>query len=228
MPRTARIAPGGFVYHVMNRGNARGIVFGDEHDYQAFREIMRETQHRLQMRLLAYCLMPNHWHMVLWPREEGELAAFIHRLTVTYVRRWHLQRDSVGTGHLYQGTYKSFPVQRDDHLFTVLRYVERNPLRANLVKRAQDWCWSSLWQRGHPRFADQHPDLAPWPIGCPRDWVTRVNRPQTAKELDALRKATVRGQPFGASRWRLRTAKRLRLESTLRPIGRPRKQAVLV
>ena len=136
MPRTNRIAPGGWVFHVLNRGNARGEIFEDDGDYRAFEALVRETCARFRMRLLAYSLMPNHWHQVVWPREDGDLGRYMQRLTTTHVRRWHLHRHSVGYGHLYQGLYKSFPVQQDDHCLTVCRYVERNALRANLVKRA--------------------------------------------------------------------------------------------
>ena len=139
MPRSARVAPGGLVFHVLNRGNDRRPIFDGPGDYEAFVRILAETQERQPMRLLAYCLMPNHWHLLLWPERGGQLGAFLQRLTTTHVRRWHLHRHSVGRGHLYQGSYKSFPVQDDEHFYRVCRYVERNALRANLVARAQDW-----------------------------------------------------------------------------------------
>jgi putative transposase len=97
------------------------------------------------MRLLSYCLMPNHWHLVLWPRADGELSDFGHWLTLTHTQRWHAHYHNVGTGHLYQGRFKSFPVARDEHFLQLCRYVERNPLRAGLVRRAEAWQWGSLW-----------------------------------------------------------------------------------
>ncbi len=144
MPRTNRIAPGGWVFHVLNRGNGRMRIFDKDGDYRAFETLLSESLNRFRLRLLCYCLMPNHWHLVLWPRADGDLGRFMQRLTTTHVRRWHLHRHTVGHGHLYQGLYKSFPIQQDEHFLTVCRYVERNPLRANLVERAQDWHWSSL------------------------------------------------------------------------------------
>src|SRR5213079_76042 len=99
------------------------------------------------MRLIGYCLMPNHWHLVLWPRKDGELSAYLRWLTVTHTQRYHAHYHTAGTGPLYQGRFKSFPIQEDEHFLTVMRYAERNPLRANLVKRAEEWRWSSLWQR---------------------------------------------------------------------------------
>ncbi|MBS0210233.1 MAG: transposase [Planctomycetes bacterium] len=223
MPRAARVAPGGMVFHVLNRGNDRRAIFEGGGDYEAFLRVMRESQDRLSMRILAYCLMPNHWHLLLWPHGDGELGTFLQRLTTTHVRRWRLHRHSVGQGHLYQGTYKSFPVQDDDHFYVVARYVERNALRANLVSSAEQWRWSSLAQRAGGQHLDDPPILATWPVPRPRNWLSRVNTPQTDRELAALRMAVARGQPFGGDVWQRRTAKRLGLEYTLNPRGRPRK-----
>jgi putative transposase len=133
--------------------------------------------------------MPNHWHLVLWPEHDGELAAFMQRLTTTHVRRWHLHRRTVGRGHLYQGTYKSFPIGADEHLLTGLCHVERNALRAALVERAEDWRWSSLWRWRHPEVTEDVPPLADWPTERPRQWLLQVNRPEAKEELQALQTA---------------------------------------
>jgi putative transposase len=223
MPRTARVTPGGYVFHVLNRGNERRDIFEAEGDYLTFLRVMTETQERVPLRILAWCLMPNHWHLVLWPRQDGQLGQFMQRLTTTHVRRWRLCRHSVGHGHLYQGTYKSFPVEEDDHFYTVCRYVERNPLRARLVRKAQRWPWSSLGAEYHAAAKAEAPPLATWPVPRPRSWTERVNQPQTKAELEALRVSIQRGRPFGGPHWQQRTAKRLGLESTFRPRGRPRK-----
>jgi putative transposase len=212
-------------FHVLNRGNARDPIFLDDGDYAAFEKIMAETMDRVAMRVLGYCLMPNHWHLVLLPIEDGDLGRFIQRLTTTHVRRWHLYRKTVGLGHLYQGTYKSFPIEDDDHLLTVLRYVERNPVRPTLVSRAERWRWSSLWRWLHPGESTDRPALSPWPIERPADWLVRVNRALSNKELETLHASVVRGRPFGNEDWQKRTAKRLGLESTFRPRGRPKKTA---
>jgi putative transposase len=203
MPRTARVAPGGYVFHVLNRGNNRQTIFEADGDYLAFLRVLAETLERVPLRLLSWCLMPNHWHLLLWPEQDGQLGQFMQRLTTTHVRRWRLFRHSVGHGHLYQGTYKSFPVEADDHFYTVCRYAERNPLRANLVRRAEQWPWSSLGVIHHAAAAAEAPRLARWPVPHPRNWIDLVNQPQTEAE---------------------QTAKRLGLESTFRPRGRPRKR----
>ena len=223
MPRSARIAPGGMVFHLLNRANARVAIFEKDGDFLAFERALCETVARSPMRILGYLVMPNHWHLVLWPRGHGDLGAFMQRLTTTHVRRWHLHRGSVGHGHLYQGTYKSFPVKSDEHLVTVLRYVERNALRAGLVRRAEDWEWSSLWRWRHPKAAEDKPPLIPWPVDRPGDWLAQVNLALSADELGALRTSVNRGRPLGDSIWQARVAKRLGLESTFRPAGRPRK-----
>ncbi len=224
MPRTARIAPGGFVFHVLNRGNERRTIFESEGDYLAFLRVLRETTEEVPLRILAWSLMPNHWHLLLWPREDGELGRFMQRLTTTHVRRWRLFRHSVGHGHLYQGTYKSFPVQDDDHFYTVCRYVERNALRARLVKRAEAWPWSSLGAPHHLQAAAESPSPTSWPVSKPRDWTAYVNQPQTEAEVEAIRVSIARGRPFGSPTWQKRTASRLGLESTFRPRGRPKKE----
>ena len=224
MPRQARVAPGGLIFHVLNRAVARLPLLQKPEDYAAFECVLGEAWQRTPIRLLAYCLMPNHWHMVLWPREDGELTAFVRWLTHTHTMRWHTHYHTAGTGHLYQGRFKSFPVQSDEHFLTVCRYVERNALRANLVERAEDWRWSSLWRR-HCGVPEAREILSDWPGGIPRNWLQTVNRPQNPAEVDAIRLAVRRGRPFGSSAWTTRTAGRLDLESTLRPRGRLRKQA---
>src|ERR1700729_1396164 len=149
MARIARIAPGGLVYHVLNRSVGRMHMFRKDLDFEAFERVMIQAHKRFPIRLLSYCLMSNHWHFVPWPREDGELTDFFRWLAHTHAMRWRVSHHTVGYGHLYQGRFKSFPVQCDEHFLTVSRYVERNALAAQLVRRAQDWRWSSLWTRMH-------------------------------------------------------------------------------
>jgi putative transposase len=222
MGRPHRAAEGGCVYHVLNRANARMTIFDDDGDYEAFETVLVDAVARYETRLLAYCVMPNHWHLVVWPREDGELSRFIGWLTLTHTQRWHAHRRSAGSGHVYQGRFKSFPIQQDEHFYTVARYVERNAQRANLVRRAEQWRWSSLhrWLRGN---AEDQALLASWPLPRKASWVEHVNEPLTEAELAAVRQSVDRGRPFGESTWKDRAVRRLNLESTLRPQGRPRK-----
>jgi len=163
--------------------------------------------------------MPNHWHFVVWPEDDGQLATFLQRLTVA---RWARAKLRVGYGHVYQGRFKSFPVETDEYFYQVMRYVERNALRANLAEDAGQWRWSSLWIREHGS-AEQRARLCDWPISRPRHWRQYVNEPETEAELKALRHSVKRGTPYGSASWVKRTASLLGLESTLRPRGRPRR-----
>jgi putative transposase len=172
-------------------------------DYAAFEQVLAEASERHPTRILALCLMPNHRHFVLWLRADGELSAFMRWLTHTHTMRWHAHYHSVGTVHLYQGRFRAFPTQADGHFLTVCRYVERNALRAKLVKRAEDWRWGNLWRRRRGSAEQQI-------------MVQIVNRPQTEAEVDAVRRAVLRGSPFGTEAWTKRTAARMGLEHTLR------------
>jgi len=222
MGRPLRAAAGGIIYHVWNRANGRQGIFETPGDYEAFERVLREAHERVAMRTLAYCVMPNHWHLVLWPHSEGDLSRFMAWLTLTHTQRWHAQHHSAGAGHLYQGRFKSFPVQTDEHFLTVCRYVERNPLRAGLVVNAEEWRWSSLGRRSKGSRQSQE-WLADWPLRRPRNWVGWTNEAQTGAELEAVRKCVARGQPYGQEGWVQRMSRRLSLEGTLRPRGRPRK-----
>jgi putative transposase len=165
--------------------------------------------------------LPNHWHLVVWPRKDGELSRFVGWLTLTHTQRWHAHRHSIGSGHLYQGRFKSFPVQEDEHLYSLARYVERNALRAGLVRRAEQWRWCSLyrWLRGS---VEDRELLATWPQPRKPSWTDYVNQPQTEAELAAIRRSLRRGSPFGDDQWITRTADKLDLETTLRSRGRPK------
>jgi putative transposase len=209
------------VYHVLNRRVGRLPLFQKAVDYATFEEVLEEAYERSGTRILTYCLMPTHWHMVLWPRTDGELSDVLRWITVTHTQRWHAHHETSGTGPVYQGRFKSFPVQTDAHFVTVIRYVERNPLRAKLVEQAEDWRWGSLWRR-EQRDRRARAFLSEWPVSRPRNWVVRVNQPQTEGELQAVRQSVQRGRPFGSETWVGRMAKRLGLESTLRPRGRPK------
>src|SRR5208282_5101871 len=106
------ILRGGMVFHVLNRGVGRRLLFTKDEDFLAFERVVEETLRTRRMRLCAYCLMPNHWHFVVWPERDGDLPAFMQQVTNTHVKRWKAHRHEIGDGHLYQGRYKCFPVER--------------------------------------------------------------------------------------------------------------------
>ncbi|KPK80582.1 MAG: hypothetical protein AMJ81_11820 [Phycisphaerae bacterium SM23_33] len=234
MPRTARAATGGICCHVLNRGNARAEVFHDQEDYAAFMDLMGRACGRVAMRVLGWCLMPNHFHLVLWPRADGDLGRWMQWLMTSHVRRYHGRYGS--SGHVWQGRFKSFPIQRRrppararaaglleaaNPLWLVLRYVERNALRARLVRQAEKWAWSSL--RWWLRPADPRP-VRIWPAGRPKNWAALVNRPLSEAEVAALRRSVNRGTPLGQALWVRRVAAKLGLQHSLRPRGRPPKR----
>jgi len=219
MPRTARASVGGVCYHVINRGNNRQQVFHKDGDYQAFLKAISHACIEVPMPVLGFCLLPNHFHLVVQPKNDGDLSRFMHWLLNTHVRRYHKHYHR--SGHLWQGRFKAFPIQEDEHLLTVLRYVERNAVRADLVERAELWAWCSAryWQEDQERPSY----LAQGPVPRPRNWLAWVNKAVTAAELEAIRRSLNRGAPYGQADWAESAAKRLGLESTLRPRGRPRK-----
>ncbi len=220
MARPPRVSIGNICYHVLNRGNGRNTVFHKDDDYAAFLKLIAEASDRIEMRLLSYCLMPNHFHLVLLPFHDGDLSNWMQWLSTAHVRRYHRHYNS--SGHVWQGRFKSFPIQEDSHLLTVMRYVERNPVRAKTipVRKAQNWPWSSV---GTPPKDTTVPVLDPGPVKRKRNWLEWVNKPVSEAEKEALQLCIDRGQPFGKEQWKTKTAKRLGIESSLRPRGRPRK-----
>lgn len=223
MGRPNRAAAGGLIYHVLNRSNAGMTIFDKDQDYLAFEDVLAEAVERSRIRLLSYCVMPNHWHLVVWPEQDGQLSEFTGWLTLTHTQRWHAHRGTAGSGHVYQGRFKSFPVQDDDHFYTVCRYVERNALKANLVRSADQWRWSSLYRWLHGTAQDKQ-ILSSWPLPRKRQWLDHVNTPLTESEYAALQNCVRRGSPFGEDHWQESKVAELGLQSTVKPRGRPRKK----
>src|SRR5579859_3817101 len=201
MPRRLRVATGGLVYHVLNRAVGRSTIFDDDADYLAMERVIERTFEILPIRILAYCLMPNHWHMILWPKSDGDLSQFMRLLTVTHTQRWHAHRHTAGTGPLYQGRFKSFPIQRDHHFLIACRYVERNAVRSGRRRSAAKWPWCSAAKRAGAELPAWLTPIGNWPVEAPHDWAARVDRPETPAELEAVRTCLKRGRPLGDDRW---------------------------
>ncbi len=220
MPRIPRIDISDTPYHIINRANGRQKIFSTEKDYQAFEAVLKEAKEKYDMRILAYCIMPNHWHLVLYPRCDGDVSRFMQWLTLTHTQRYNTAHNLVGYGHLYQGRYKSFLVQESEYLLQLCRYVERNPLRAKMVKKAEDWKWSSMKHRENNTHF-----LAEIPVEFPRNYLAWVNTPQPHEEnlLMNIRHSLEKGKPFGSPQWTSDVVKKFKLETCLRGRGRPRK-----
>jgi putative transposase len=222
MPRPPRIDKAGFVYHVLNRSNGRQQIFQTEKDYLSFEKILTQAQERTNMRIYSYIVMPNHWHLAVSPKNDGDLAEFARWLTLTHTQRYHAFRKTIGGGHLYQGRFKSFLVSTDEYFLTLCRYIERNALRAKLSPQAEGWRWSSLWRRTYGTDREKRL-LARWPVNIPSYYTEWINEQEKQETLDRIRDTIRRGNPFGKEEWVQNMAKKFGLDSTLKPRGRPRK-----
>jgi len=210
MPRIPRGQQAGFVYHVINRGNGRATIFHKAQDYQAFLSILALAKARHPVKIFAFSLMPNHFHFVIESSHHRSLSQFMQWLLTSHVRRYHNHYGS--SGHVWQGRFKSFPVQRDEHLLMVLRYVLQNPVRSGLAESVDGWPWSSWCRSG---LAD------PWPVEVEASWLTKVDDPLSALELVSIRESANRQRPFREKNWPTKIASQFGLESTMRPRGRP-------
>ena len=218
MPRTSRRLAGGQIYHVINRGNDKQTVFHKRPDYEAFMDLMAMAKERCPLKLFAYCLMPNHFHFVVSAGNGETLSSWMQWLMTTHVRRYNRYYER--SGHLWQGRFKGFPVQDDDHLLVLMRYVEGNPVRSGLVSTARDWRWSSHSENAGavPRnLTDETPRM------LPENWTRYVDTPWTTGRLELVRQCVKRQAPFGSDFWRTEISRKLNLESTIRPKGRPKK-----
>jgi putative transposase len=220
MPRQPRASVGGVIYHCLNRGNGRQALFHSPAEYDTFVEILDQAQEQVEVEMLGFCLMPDHWHLVLKPKRDGDLSRFMSWVCVTHVRRHQSANDIYGSGHLYQGRYRSFPVKDDRHLLTVMRFVESNPMRSKKVRKPEKWQWSSLAVRALDKATVK---LAAWPVRRPPNWLEQVGKPMEPEAIEQVRLSIARGRPFGDDAWVAKTADRLGFQSSLRPVGRPRK-----
>ncbi len=171
MARAPRVNVGGHIYHIINRSNGRLKIFENKDDYIHFENLLEDAKKLVDMRIISYCIMPNHWHLILYPKKDGDLSVFMQWLTLTYTQQYHVRKETVGHGHLYQGRYKSFLVAKDQYLIQVIRYVEQNPLRAKLVKKSEDWRWGSAWKRYNPLGLKNKKILSDSPVDLPHDYL---------------------------------------------------------
>ncbi len=195
MPRKLRIDLGDYVYHVINRASGRMKIFHNDADYLDFEYLLKEVKDNFDMRILAYVVMPNHWHMLLYPKNDGDLRKALQWLGTSHALRHHSRKGTTGEGHLYQGRYKSFLVEDDNHLLTVLKYIERNPVRSKLCTRAEEWRWGSAHRRN--ASANEQVLLAEPPVVLPLNYSAWVNEPESSEMLDDVRRSVRKSVNFG-------------------------------
>jgi putative transposase len=222
MPRSNRVDVGGEIYHVINRANARVQIFDNQDDYQLFENVLLEAKERTDMCIYGYCVMPNHWHLILSPINDGDLSKFMGWLTMTHTQRWHAAHKTTGSGHLYQGRYKSFIVQSNEYFLQLMRYVERNPIRAKLIRKAENWQWGSLWRREKGTY-EQKKLLSALPAPLPSKYLSWVNEPEEREILEEIRYSVNKGKPYGKEKWTDKMVDRFKIAATLRHPGRPQK-----
>ena len=218
MPRIPRGESEGGIYHIINRGNMKMRVFHDQEDYVYFLSLLKKASEKVNIEIHAYCLMPNHFHLLLVPKEEKGLSKFMQWVMTSHVRYYHKKNKT--SGHIWQGRYKSFMVQKENYYTLLIRYIEANALRANLVKKAEDWKYGSLYERlnSNRQFLN-----APY-VDLTDEWTAYVNEPIKKKHLGAIRNSVNRQAPFGDSEWQIETATEHGLLSTLNQRGRPVKR----
>ena len=175
MPRPPRVFPDNVPQHVVNRGNRRETIFTSVADYLGFLAALTDAAERTSVRLVSFCLMPNHWHLVLWPVIGPDISTYMQVLMNAHIRDLQRRHGTGGTGHIYQGRFRNSDILTERYFINVCRYVEANAFCAGVVSRAQDWRWSSLVTSGP---ADDINILAPWPFPRPTGWLREVNRPR--------------------------------------------------
>ncbi len=219
MPRIARGLANNQIYHIINRGNRREAVFHDKYDYERFLKLLLDSKEKYSINIYAYCLMPNHFHLVIYTHYSDNLSKALHWISSSYVRYYNKKYKI--SGHLWQGRYKSFIVEQDSYLITLLKYVEANPKRAKIVKECEKYQYSSAYKRVN-NIQDQL--LGELPIDIPTDWSRYINDKEDKTDLDFIRNSIERQSPLGDELWQYNIVKKYGLESTLNPIGRPRRK----
>jgi len=217
MPRIPRGESAGGIYHIINRGNMRMQVFNDAEDYEYFLDLLEIASKREKVEIHAYTLMPNHFHLLLIPTEPNSLSRLMQWVMTSHVRYYHKKNKT--SGHIWQGRYKSFIVEKESYYLTLIRYIEANAKRAKLVRNAKDWDYGSLMEREH-----RHRKLLSEPyMTLDEGWAEYVNIPMKQGELHDIRNSVNRQAPLGSELWRKETATKYGILSTLNQRGRPRK-----
>ena len=222
MARQPRIDIAKEVYHVINRANARWRIFKTTKDYAAVIDSLEEIKEEFPLDIFAFCIMPNHWHFAVKPKEDGDMGRFFGKFTQKVTQRWHASHHTTGSGHLFQGRFKSFLVEQDSYFLQLMKYIESNPLRAKLADKAEDWQWGSLFLRKNNTERSSK-ILTPWPVDIPSNYLKLVNQPLPKPQLESIRHSVIRNKPLGGVSWVEKMISKYDLQYTVRPEGRPKK-----
>ena len=180
MGRPPRLIPAGTIVHVVNRSVDRRRIFHTDRDYWAFVDLLQEGTSKEFVSIFGYCVMPNHWHLLLRALSDSGVSAYMKWLTTTHVRRYRSFYGTVGHGHLYKARFRHGIIADDESFIRALRYVEANAAKADLTARSEDWRWSSAFER---RMRHRH-ILCPPPCQLPQNWCTLL-----ASYVDECRRA---------------------------------------
>ena len=185
VPRKPRIVHTGGIYHVVNRGNDKRVIYPQADEYEHFLALLQEGRSHAPVSIVAYCLMPTHFHLVLIPLADGALSTYMHRVTGSYASGLRQRTRTRGFGHVFQRRFWAAPVSDHEAFVCVLRYVEGNARRAGLVARAQEWRWTSLTDR----MQESPQIINVCPLALPGPWPEWVNLGQDESVLTAIRRA---------------------------------------
>jgi putative transposase len=223
MPRTARIVIPKYPYHVTQRGNYRQEIFQEEEDRLKYLSWIDEYSKKYQMSIYAYCLMSNHVHFICMPYKKDSLARVFSSVHMRYSQ--YFNRKKKAAGHLWQGRFYSC-VLEDSHVYAAVRYVERNPVRANLVKQPWEWEWSSAschvekTRESKVNLGEMSDIMDIEGI----NWKDYIKEKEDPKEIDQMRKCTMLGRPWGGSEFIATLSKVLGISLDTRRRGRPKKR----
>ena len=221
MPRIARLLAINYPHHITQRGNNKETVFFDEEDRKSYLKILKKYSDQWNFDVWAYCLMPNHVHILAVPRKKESLAKGIGSTNLVYTQ--YINRRYERSGRLWQNRFFSTIVEKESYLWAVARYIERNPVRAEIVKNPEDYLWSSA--RAHAlRVRDDNLSKDSWLEDNEIDSYRKFLRDEDKEIEDSIRKATSTGRPFGNEGFIKAIGKIINRDITHRSVGRPKEK----
>ena len=221
MARLPRVVVVDVAHHVTQRGNARQVILANDPDRVAYLELLRQHAELYRLSLLGYCLMSNHVHLVVVPRDPTALSETLKHTHGRYASYWNARQSS--SGHVWQGRFYSCPLD-DSHLWAGLRYVELNPVRAGLASVADQWPWSSAAAHCNPGIADGMLEMESWQKRWTvTQWSAYLAARESPAEVRALRQCTHTGRPLGTSEFVAALEQTTSRRLAARKGGRPKK-----